>query len=328
MESNFITAQSEILAFISTTKNQKLINAKIKELLNEAFSTFETILEEDIENITALTYNATGAIMATYVSNDLASSFKKWEKLENKVQSKILDNNRLLFGSTWAEHKQKALLNASMGLKGAIIKGFSDGVGIEQISRDVKTQFGKLNRNNIKSIVRTSMFQAINEAKSESFDFFEKEITEYYYNSVTDSRTTFRCWGLNNKSSKNKSDIIKLLDFHWNCRATLGVRTELSDEFDKLDPDRRIVEWNKKTVNHRDNTKSTKFSVDAVKKIPNDASAETAFKVFSDAYQKDFLGEGRYNLWKSGKAKFDDMFSISRSTPIPLNELKKKLGIN
>jgi len=341
MEANFKIAQKEIIAFMSTTTNKRLIDAEVKRILKEAFSTFETILEEDVRNITETAYNATGAIMTAYVSNDLANSFKKWEAIETKVQNKIIDKNRLLFGTTWEEHKQKALLDTNIGLRDVISKGFKSNDGIAEISRNINNTFKKMSRNSVKGIVKTSMFQAINEAKSESFANFDDVITEYYYSSVMDSRTTFRCFNLNLTASKNKQDIEKLLNYHWNCRSMLGARTDFSDRLDKDSPDRNLVEWkgrkvtsrkdrNPPSANNPDGSKATytKFKVDTVKKIAKDATPEEAFSVFGESYQKDFLGKGRYNLWKSGRAKFDDMFDISRNTPIPLKDLKKKLGLD
>ena len=63
--------------------------------------------------------------------------------------------------------------------------------------------------------------------------YFDDEIIEYYYNGTLDTRTTKRCWTLTTTPtiSKNKSDITKLLSFHYNCRAILGTRTNKSEDF-------------------------------------------------------------------------------------------------
>lgn len=314
--------QKEIIALVSETKNKAVIQREINKLLNQAFSTFETVFVQDIENITELSWNATQNIMASWTTIE-AVKFKDTSKA---IKEKLLNPNVTVQGLTLQEHFRKLNFDNSLKLKSQLVKGFESGASIQQISSEIRNTIGGMYRNQINSLIRTSLLESIRNSQNETFEYFEDEIIEYYYDSVLDTRTTPRCFNLNGTSSKNKQDIVKLLNYHYQCRSLLGVRTKLSKEFDEGQT-QNLVEWEGKKVNHRDGTKSTKFKVDDVKKVPLNATPEQAFKKFSPEFQKQYMGKTRYDLWKSGKVSFDEMIRNSRNSFIPVKDLKAKLNL-
>ena len=106
IETQLGIAQGNILAYISTTQNKAKIRAFINAEIESALSTFQTILNDDIKEITELSYVATGAIVANYVEDSLAKSFKGWKNISDKAKSKIQDINRPLFSvkASWSHN--------------------------------------------------------------------------------------------------------------------------------------------------------------------------------------------------------------------------------
>lgn len=316
-------AQKQILTLISKTDNMAKINKELQKIFNEAFSTFETVLATDIEDVSTLAYNATQNIMTQWTS--IAAI--KLVDANKSIQNRLTSPNNLVQGHKMSNHLRHLSTTNQRKVQGIIAQGFKDGVGIQQINRDIRNSIGNLQRNQLDSLTRTTLLESIRDSQNEVFNYFDKEIIEWYYNSTMDVSTTPRCWSLNLTSSKNKEDITKLLNFHYSCRSILGVRTSLSDEFDK-NREQNVVQKDGRIVSHRDGTKSTVFKVSGVKKVSAKASPETAFRAFDEKYQRAYMGRTRFELWRSGKASFSDMTRATRSTFIPLKELKKKLDLD
>ena len=326
IEAQLKIAQKNILEFIATTTDKQKIKVFVNQEMTKSLGSFETILNSDIKEITELSYVATGAIMANYVSKDLASSFKGWKSIDSTVEAKLLNKDRLLFGNLMSKHKQKMLLNANMRLNDVINEGFKEKIGIAEISRNIRNKLG-FTLNEAKTLSTTAIFQSINEAQWASMDYFEDEIEMYIYIGVSDSRQTSYCRLRTNRRSKIREEITRMLNSHWKCRSSLGIRTDLSDEIDKLSPNKNLVEWDEKTVNHRDGTKSTKFKVDEVKQISKNSTPKQVFDSFSDEYQKDYLGNYRYDLYKKGKVDFYTVHNSAQDGLMTIDKLKKKLDL-
>lgn len=326
VEAQLKIAQDNILQFIATTQDKAKIKAFVNSEVTEALSTFETVLNDDIKEISELSYVVVGTVMKDYVSDPLAKSFKGWKSIDSKVKDKLLREDRLLFGNLMSKHKQKMILNANMRLNETINEGFREGVGIQQIARDIKNKFG-MSINEAKTLSSTAIFQAINEAQYEAFDFFEDEIELYRYDGVSDSRQSGYCRLRTGMTSRNREDITRQLNSHYRCRSTLGVITSFSRELDKETPNKNLVEWNGKTVNHRDGTKSTKYKVDDVRQIPKNATPKQVFDSFNDKYQKEYLGDYKYNLYKQNKVDFTTLHNHATGQLLNINDLKKKLSL-
>lgn len=312
--------QIDILSIVANETDIVIIKREIQELFTQAFSTFETVLLEDRERITELAFNATQNIMAAWTTIEAI----KLEDATQAVRNRLLNQNTLVQGFTLKNHFAHIRETQARKVQGIIANGFEQGVGIQQINRDIRNSIGGLQRTTIDSLTRTTLLEAIRNSQESVFDYFEDEITEYYYNSTLDTRTTPRCYSLNNTSSRNREDITKLLNFHYRCRSILGVRTSLSEQFDQ---EQRIVEWDRRTVNHRDGTTSTEFTVDEVRTVRGGQSPEFYFRQFDTRFQREYMGATRYRLWREGRATFEQMISRSRNTFIPLDELRRRLDI-
>lgn len=328
IESNFETAQKKILELISTTKNQRVIRAELKKILNEAFGTFSADMQEDIKEVTQISYDKFGSIVAGgFVTDNLAKEFKKFKSIEKSVKENLLSENRLILGNNIDDLKNQMILGANNKLRARILQGFTDAEGIDSINREVKTILGNLSQQQAKTVTRTVLLNAIEDAKNKAFEFFEDEIDYWVYSSVLDTRTSIYCRAAHGYKTKDKATAKYKTKSHYNCRSTWIIENEFTRKLDKENPTRNLVEFDSKEVNHRDGTKSTKFKVANVKQISKKASGYDAFNALDDKYKLELLGRTRYNLYKSGKVTFREMVDISRNKYIPLDELRRKLDL-
>ena len=319
IEDNLLIAQKRILELISTTQNQRTIRKEIKAILNTAFGTFSADILEDIEVTTGITYDKVGAIMAGgFVTDKLAKSFKGWKSVESKVKDKLLSPNRLILGNNIDDMKNQMILGANNKLRSSILKGFNDNVGIDAINKDVKLILGNLSRSQARTVTRTVLLNAIEDSKNEAFSFFEDEIDYWVYSSVLDTRTSPYCWNANGYKTKDKLKAKYKIKSHYNCRSMWTVENEFTKAIE--DDTRNLVQWDGKKVNHRDGTKSIKFKVGSVKKIPKIKGA-SSFNYLDDKYKLQYLGRARYKLYKDGKATFEEMLDISRNKLLPIYKI-------
>lgn len=323
IEKNLEIAQKNILEFIAKTQNQKQIRAFIKQELTKALGTFNDDILADIENVSELSWDKFGSIMASgFVTDAVAKEFKKFKAIDKSVKEKLLNPNRLILGNNIDDLKNQMIIGANNKLRSTILQGFQDGSGINAINQEVKTILGNLTRNQARTVTRTVLLNAIEEAKNESFSFFENEIDCWVYSAVADSRTSAYCLNANGYKTKDKSKAKFKPKTHYNCRSMWVIENELTRELDE-EYKRKVISWERSQVNHRDGTKSTKFKVGAVKEVPRNATKETIFKAWSATEQQKFLGKTRYKLYKDGKMSLNDAISASTGKLIPLEELYK-----
>ena len=328
LEKNLELAQNKILELISSTTNQKVIRAELKKIMNDAFINFAPEIIDDIETVSELSYNKFGSIVAGgFVTDTLSKEFKKFKSVDKAVKDKLLSPNRLILGNNIDDLKNQMILGANQKLRSSILQGFNDKVGIDKINQDVKMILGNLTQNQAKTVTRTILLNAIEEAKNASFESFEDEIDYWVYSAVLDTRTSIYCRAAHGYKTKDKTTAKYKVKSHWNCRSLWTIENEMTREFDKMYPNKQIVEWDGKTVNHRDGTKSTKFKVGKIKDIPKTATGYDAFNALDDEYKLDLLGKTRYKLYKDGKATFREMADVARNRFIPLDELRRKLKL-
>ena len=324
INTKLLLAQKKIIELISETKNKRIIASEINAIMNDAFSTFETIIADDLENISELAYNSTNAIIATWVSAELAKGAKPFKDITKSTRDKLLNPNTLIQGHTLEDHLKHLETTTARKMRGIILDGFDKGVGIEQINRDIRNTIGIVDRNQSKTLIRSSILEQLNRAKEESFDYFSDEIINYEYSAKIDGRTSKYCLVADGYVTDNLKTAKYKPQSHYQCRSLWIPRTDISKEFDE---ENIIVQWDDKTVNHRDGTTSTKFKVDKVKKIPANANGVNAFEYFDESYKKQYLGKTRYQLYKDGKATLKEMIDVSRNKYIPLDDLKRKLNL-
>lgn len=325
LEENLATAQKNILNFVGNNQDKRKIKSFINREMDFAFDDIPDEVVKDIENITGTTWNSMGSIMAQgFVTDTLANSFKDFKDISKSTHKKLINKNNLIQGHTLDEHFKHLNSTTTRKLQGLIVDGFDKGKGIDEINRNVRNAIGGVNRNQSKTLIRTSLLEATEKAKNEALESFEDEILEWKFSASLDSRTSKYCFLHNGYTTKDKSKAKYRPKTHYNCRSMWLPVTEFSKALE--DDTQNLVQWNGKKVNHRDGTKSTKFKVGEVKKIPKNATPEQVFNAFDKDYQIQFMGKKRYSLYTSGKMKFDEAFNMSRGKLLHLDKIEKRIA--
>ena len=325
IQDNLATAQKNIIEYVSSETNQRKVNKYIKDEMNVAFDGLDEEVIKDVEHIQGTAWDSMGTMMAQgFVTNALANAFIDYKDTSKLVKERLLKQSALVQGHTLSNHFKHLETTNIRKLQGLIVDGNTKGLGIQEITRNIRNSIGNVSRTQVNTLVKTTLLEAIEDAKNESLDFFEDEILGWVYSSVMDTRTSKVCFVNNNIRHQTRSQFKVLPKNHYSCRSLLKPETELSRELD-AESDKKIVQWNGKKVNHRDGTKSTKFKVGEIKKVPRNATAETHFKAFDTKYQVDYMGVKRYNLWKSGRMSFDEAFNVSRKKSLSIGKVKAQV---
>jgi SPP1 gp7 family putative phage head morphogenesis protein len=313
LEENLLQAQKNILAGIANTTNQKKIRTLVNKEMSLAFEDLDEAVIEDMRDIAGTTWDKMGSIMADgFVTTQAAKAFTKFKDISKEAKARLTNKNMLIQGHTLDKHFKHLNSTSTAKVQGIIINGFDKGQGIAEIGRNVRNTIGATYRNQANTLIRTSMLENIEAVKNESWKEFEDEIDGYKFSAVMDTRTSKYCFLHNGYITKEQAAAKYRPKTHYNCRSVWIPQNDLIREFDKLNPDKNIVQWNGKKVNHRDGTKSTKFKVGEVKQVAKGSTPETFFKSFDDKYQREYLGAKRYELWKDGKMSFKDAMNVSR----------------
>ena len=323
VQENLLKAQKNILEYIANETNQAKIKKYINEQMKDAFNEVDEEVVKDIEHIQGTTWDSMGAVMAKgFVTSTLADAFVNYKNISEGVKTRLMNEAKLVQGHTLKDHFKHLSETNARKLNGFIVDGNAKGLGTKEIASNIRNAIGNVQRNQVSTLVRTTLLEALEEAKNESLDFFEDEILGWKYSAVMDTRTSKVCFMNNNIRHKRKEDFKVLPKNHYNCRSMLVPITELSEEMD-AESKKRVVQWDGKTVNHRDGTRSTKFKVGEIKEVDRNATAETYFKTFDKEYQIKYMGVKRYNLWKEGKLSFNEAFNATRKSSLPIAKVKE-----
>ena len=186
--------------------------------------------------------------------------------------------------------------------------GYTLGWSNDKIAREIYGDLGSINkpRNWTKTVTRTS----INHTSSVSREMTWKEnktiVKGYEWNSTLDGRTSYICASLDGKvwrydiPSRSTLDGQRMPPAHPNCRST-------TIPF--------LYDWREMGVDPGERSSLTGY-------IPASVKFPKWFESQSAAFQKDWLGASRYQAWKNGKIKIDDL--VKNNKPLTLEQLKVK----
>ena len=172
-------------------------------------------------------------------------------------------------------------------------------------------------------VVRTSAQSILNDARMEVYKANEDVIEGVQASVTLDDRTTEICmarsgnaWDLDgNPLGDTDEDFPGPPPWHPNCRSTLipvvkSIGKILNDP--KLD---REVE---KEINKL--PKATQASMDG--QVAADLTYEQWLETKSEAFQREVLGDGKYELWNKGKISLRDLID-QRGRPLTLDQLRQ-----
>lgn len=335
---SLISARNKIVARIESTKSitekkrLNIIKAIIENEMDAAYSGIYEDMRKEYNEYAKISYEATNAIMAGYAP-EMALA---WAALPKSAIERILDPNRPILGETLKEIPINLNQAQQRRIKKAVANALYSGAGIDEAQRtarivgEVENLFGKITRHEIDTVVRTAMMAAVHEGRNANFEEYAKAgfIVGWRSLGTLDSRTSDICRELDQKfypikGYKSIDDVPYKPPRHPNCRSILTAETELSM---KIDGERPYAIHDKRTVNHRDGTRSTKFKVADKGYVSGKTDFNSFFERQSASFQKEYLGPKRYELYKSGKIKLSDVYDIARKKRLTLKELQAKIG--
>lgn len=315
-------AQEQIIPLVNSTTNKTLIRKELNKIMQEAFSTFDTVLlNDDIPEIQEIAWNATNAIMATYTTEKGV----KYVSAKKTITDRLKSPSVLIQGYTIDEHFKDLSYKTTRKIRGQIYNGFDNGLSTQEINRNIRNTIGNVNRNQANTIAKTSIFEATENARNSLYEnYFDDVIEGYLYDTTIDNRRSDYCTVAHAYFTKDLKSAKYRPKSHYNCRSLWipKVKDIALNQDEQL-----LTEFDSKEVNHRDGTNSTKFKINNTKNIPADIKGINTLKYFDDKYLRDYLGTTRYNLYNSGEASLKDMFNISKGKLLSVDDLKKRLSI-
>ena len=186
-----------------------------------------------------------------------------------------------------------------------------------QITKDITglVSEGNLGREALKqarrdatAVTRTAVQTVANDAAMAVYQENSDVILGVQWVSTLDSRVSLIClalsgqsWDLEGNPLKGTTARFQTPPAHWNCRSTIVPITRLSDLGE-----------------------STRASA------AGPVSSKIQFEQFMDRQGKEFsttiMGDGRYELWKSGRLTLSQLIDPRSLEPLTLAELRKKFG--
>ena len=306
----YVSVIDDILAQIATGKNINLVNMnKIIKELNAKLTPDLTSVNDDLVQL--------GISEASYVANgingaigiDLVSKLPTDRTVQKIVNTSLMDGLTI---SEWLGKQDKAFQETlTKQIRLAVIGGETN----PQIVTRLKSALDIKNNNNIKTIVRTAVATVTSQAREQTYKENESVFKGYEWNATLDSRVRpehlvldgamwdFEGKGLNANGVGHK---FRKAPDGWNCRCLLLPITksfkELGIPLDEV-------------------SKGTRSSIDGY--VSSNLSASDWFESKSKAFQEEYLGKGRFELYKKGTITLSDLLN-QQGRYLSLKELKEK----
>ena len=306
----YVSVIDDILAQIATGKNINIVNMNeiIKEL-NAKLTPDLTSVNDDLVQL--------GINEASYVANgingaigiDLVSKLPTDRTVQKIVNTSLMDGLTI---SEWLGKQDKSFQETlTKQIRLAVIEGETN----PQIVSRLKGALDIKNNNNIKTIVRTAVATVTSQVREQTYKENEDIFKGWEWNATLDSRVrpehllldksfwSLEGKGLNEKGKKYK---FRQAPDSWNCRCILLpiVKSfkELGIPLDEV-------------------SKGTRSSIDGY--ISSNLSASDWFESKSKAFQEEYLGKSRYELYKKGTITLSDLLN-QQGRYLTIKELKAK----
>lgn len=221
----------------------------------------------------------------------------------------------------------KTTLQQLGGIKNALVKKARVALGkvvaaggsVQKAGNVLRETFG-LSRDRANITARTAMLDSAMKARDEAYKRNEDAIESYTFLATLDSRTCPICGLWDNTTEKERGDL-PTPPLHPRCRCFIRPNTKTTESVQRP----AIFEQERRTVNHRDGSTSTKFTNTDVGTVSDKTSYQQFFKKQPAAWQREVLGKTRYELLRDGKIKFDDLVggTFTNQRILTLKQLEK-----
>lgn len=272
---------------------------------------FAQILSKARRNVIAMEYAASAkALLRDTPSAEAILTRLPVERLRILLE-RPLGGHTLEF---WTA-KQNARMISSV--KRELAKSLTLKESVKGASKRLVEGFG-IKRSTADTIARSSLLQSGNDARDELFKRNDDFIKGYQYLATLDQRTCPICAPDDGRIASAREELPELLR-HPNCRCTIVPITELSEPLVRP----AVTEQELSKINRRDGSTGTKNTIISTKQTKQDFGQ--FFNSQPASWKREWLGEERYKLWRSGKLTDIGELATNRRT-FTVAELKKRLG--
>ena len=288
----------------------KALEKTIANELHTAYAPMDDYILQDMTNVSETAFNSSMKSLETH-----GAAAVSFVSLPKRAMKEILDMDQVVkFGDKGYKISDFTELQSASQVKRfkqIVAAGLADGSSVQTISRRLKEVHSKVVKNDIDAIARTVVAEARSRAQSKAYEAADDVIIGWESIGVLDSRTTKQCAALDGrvwrKSQGYTEDKLRKLGYwyprHFRCRTVVVPRTEFSAALDKG---------------------STRASQDGP------MSAKTDFQEFfdkqSEEFKRDYLGDARYELYKSNKLEIKDFVDVKSGREYTIGEINKRMG--
>lgn len=229
------------------------------------------------------------------------------------AMSSILSTS-LIEGATISAWMQDLEASQAFDVERAIKLGMTLGETNSQLAQRVVNTMG-VSMRNAQTIVKTGTATVANQARMEFYDANDDVIKGYQWMATLDSRTRLEhairdgaAWSNDKKglNEKGKKYPFKYTPDGWNCRCQLVPI---------------LKTWREIGIDEDEMPEGTRSSLDGY--VPQTTTFDKWIEGKSDEFKEDYLGKGRYNLYKDGKITFSDLVRQDGRT-LTIKELLEK----
>lgn len=312
------------LSSMSETKRRKLIDKYAKDCDKEISAQFASF---------GKTYTKTLAGIAVFEAARAAKNINTTlevsllpEKVLTAEQAQTLISESWVSGKTVSEMLSNSEESFRSAFKEQIRQGYAAGETNDQIIRRIKGYTDKsglkhngiaeMSRKSAETMVRTAVMGVANDARWKLYESNSDILQGVMWVATLDERTCPECrardgkmWDMNRQPVGDNTFPFELPPHHRQCRCTLTCCLKRYGD----------IKGRKDLAKA---SPSTRASMDG--QVPNSMTFEDWFAQQSDTRQREILGAGRYELYKSGKISFGDLVD-QNGRGLTLEEIKERM---
>lgn len=293
-------------------KRLKYLAKEITQELKIAYADMPNILQDEMEKVANISYTSLADSIATTMQIEATLA-----GIPKGAMKEIIDMKQLVILGNKAYTIEDMIMSQEFAhvsrFKQIINAGLAEGVAYSTISRRLREVNNKVKKNELEAITSTVISQARNNAKGVADKEFDDVIIGWEHNSTLDNKTTLLCASKDHVRYLKKNgwtyEKIKSKGFmpplHFRCRSTLLRLTRFTDKI-------------RSTLTRAENGDNQ-----------GQISATTSFKEWfsnqSSEFQKDYLGQSRYKLWKENRLSINSFVDVKSGHKYTLEEIENRL---
>lgn len=295
-----------------TRTHLEATQAQLEYLLNSSRSQRERLIMEASGEVVDTSYGSTARALSQEVAETI-HGFKSRIPIETveKIVDGPLGGHHL---STWVNRLDADVLGKA---RQVMVNAMTAGDGLDAVAKQLRDVAG-LARHESRLLARTVFADASDRAENQVYQDNADVITGFKLLATLDVSTCLVCASYETGEVYESRDELPSVPIHPQCRCRVVALTKYSQA--GLRPAVTEEKW--KTVRHKDGTTSQKRVSLESKQVSGNTTFEQFFDRQPKSWQESYLGQGKYELYKSGKIDFSDLVN-NRDRVLTLDELRK-----